>query len=68
MVHPDLALVLANQHHADLIAEADRYRRLAAARRSRTAVKSQRGLQAKVRGVRSTTLPWWRERVAVPPR
>ena len=42
LMHPDMMLVLANDRHRDLVAEADRARLLAAAR-SRRATKAVRG-------------------------
>lgn len=69
MMHPDLAMALARQHHLDLIAEADRHR-LAAGLRPRR--RSGRNLLGKVvtqlRVHHGATLPRWGDRVAAPPR
>jgi hypothetical protein len=40
LMHPDLMLVLANERHRELIAEADRARLLAGARQARRARKA----------------------------
>ncbi|MGX6605258.1 hypothetical protein ACWKSP_24445 [Micromonosporaceae bacterium Da 78-11] len=63
MMHPDLILALANDRHRELIAEADRYRLLAATRAARRARKAPA-----VRGRPTGTLASCEPSAAVPAR
>ncbi len=66
MMHPDLMLTLANERHRDLIAEAEKERLLAGARRARQA---RRGRKAEaVRGQPTGTLATCESSAAVPVR
>ena len=46
LMHPDIMLIVANSHHRELVAEADRRRLLASARLTRKARKAVRGQPA----------------------
>ena len=63
LMHPDLMLVLANDRHRELIAEADRTRVLTSARAARKARKAPA-----VRGQPAGTLASCEPTVAVPAR
>jgi hypothetical protein len=63
LMHPDLLLVLANDRHRELIAEADRERLLTIARKARRARKAPA-----VRGQPTGTLASCEPSAAVPAR
>ncbi|MFF5081248.1 hypothetical protein ACFY36_29725 [Actinoplanes sp. NPDC000266] len=54
LIHPDLMLTLAHEHHRELIAETDRRRLLTSARLARAARKASK--KRAVRGQPATTL------------
>ncbi|WP_305787058.1 hypothetical protein [Symbioplanes lichenis] len=62
-LHPDHLMTLANQHHRELIEEADRHRLLSVARRARRARKAPAA-----RGKPAGTLAACDPSVAVPAR
>ena len=66
LIHPDLLMVLTNDHHRELIVEADRGRVLATARRARQARRA--GKASAVRGQPAGTLASCEPSVAVPAR
>ncbi len=73
MLHPDLAMTLARDRQRELIAEAEQYRRLAAARRRPAAGGEARGANRSTSRRRfgrraGDTLVRWVDRVPVPPR
>jgi hypothetical protein len=63
LMHPDVMLVLANDHHRQMIAEADKSRLLTMARRARRARKAPG-----VRGRPTGTLASCEPSAAVPAR
>jgi hypothetical protein len=65
LIHPDLLMVLTNEHQRELIADADRGRLLTTARRAR---RSRRAGKAPVRGQPTGTLASCEPSVAVPAR
>jgi hypothetical protein len=66
MMHPDLVLAQAHDRHRELIAEADRERLLAIARRARRARRARQAEPA--RGQPAGTLASCEPSVAVPAR
>ena len=66
LMHPDLMLTLANDHHHELIAEADRQRLLTGARVARAARRARKA--PVVRGQPTGTLASCEPSVAVPAR
>lgn len=66
LMHPDLGLAMANDRHRELVAEADRERLLATARRSWRARRGPKA--APVRGQPAGTLASCEPSVAVPAR
>jgi hypothetical protein len=67
LLHPDMLLVLASDHHRAVIAEADRGRLLASARLTRRARRAARKASA-VRGQPTGTLALCEPSAAVPAR
>lgn len=63
MIHPDMMLAIANQHHRELIAEGDRARLLRSARSKRWSRKA-----SAVRGQPTGTLASCEPSAAVPAR
>ncbi|MBL7252688.1 hypothetical protein [Paractinoplanes lichenicola] len=66
MIHPDLMLTLANEHHRELIAERDRERLLTSARAARKARRAAKNLAA--RGRPTGSLSAYDPSVAAPAR
>ena len=67
LMHPDMLLVLANDHHREMIAEADRGRLLTSARLTRRARRAARHASA-VRGQPTGTLASCEPSAVVPAR
>jgi len=65
LIHPDLLMVLTNEHQRELFADADRGRVLTTARRARW---SRRAGKAPVRGKPTGTLASCEPSAAVPAR
>jgi hypothetical protein len=69
LMHSDLMLALANDHHRELIAEADKSRLLTSARLIRKARRASRARKAEaVRGQPTGTLASCEPSAAVPAR
>jgi len=69
LIHPDMLLVLANDRHRELIAEADRRRLLSSARVTRRARRARRARKASaVRGQPTSTLASCEPSAVVPAR
>lgn len=69
MLSPHLAITLGRDRQRELIAEAEQYRRLAAARRRPASSGKGRGTsRPRFRFRASDTLVRWVDRVPVPPR
>ncbi|OJF15911.1 hypothetical protein EDD30_1260 [Couchioplanes caeruleus] len=66
LLHPDLTLALANQHHRELIAEADRRRLLSSALRALRACRARHA--SAVRARPTGTLASCEPSAAVPAR
>jgi hypothetical protein len=66
LIHPDMLLVLANDRHRELIAEADRRRLLSSARVTRRARRARKA--SAVRGQPTSTLASCEPSAVVPAR